>query len=109
MKKPLRILIKSNGDMLDYATSYGTNNPNYSYIDAVDFTDRLEFSHMWGYRAGRVSFTSLNSGRIYYMFLSDFEAAIKARKFVDNILDGEFKFVKKGTAQSVKLILQKAP
>lgn len=110
MKKALQIIFKSNGDMYDYADHWEARNGTNNIVeDAKDFKDRLKFTHMWGYRAGRAKFVSLNSGRVYYMFLADFEEAILAEKFINNVIEGEFKFVKKGIAQSVKLILPAKP
>jgi hypothetical protein len=40
------------------------------------------------------------------MFLDDFNKAILANAFNNNSLTGTFRFVKRGVAQSIKLVLQ---
>jgi len=111
MKQPLTIYFNSNGDMCDYISSWAVKNSTskYSPVIAQNFKDRLDFDHMYGYRAGRAIFKSATSGRTFYMFLRDFEEVIKSRLFIDNAIDGEFQFIKKGQAQGIKLIINKTP
>jgi uncharacterized Fe-S cluster-containing radical SAM superfamily enzyme len=97
--------------MCDYISSWAVKNSTskYSPVIAQNFKDRLDFDHMYGYRAGRAIFKSATSGRTFYMFLRDFEEVIKSRLFIDNAIDGEFQFIKKGQAQGIKLIINKTP
>lgn len=108
MKAPLKIWFKSNGDMLDAGGDWCTRSTDYKSEDDKVFSDSLEFTDMSTYYP-RVWFKSTVSGRKYCMLLADFEVAIKAKMFNDNMLKGDFKFTKKGQAQGIKLLIPKAP
>lgn len=71
-----------------------------------DFTEEMTYSHMYHSSKPRVWLTS-SKGRKYCMFIDDFDEVIKANKFVDNKISGTFRFAKRGTAQSIKLVLEK--
>lgn len=109
MKKPLKIWFDAKGNMLDQGNErWYKGNSNYKVEEAKDFKDRLEFKEITIYYP-RVWLVSAKSGRSYCMLLADFEAAIKNKSFVNNTIEGEFRFTKKGQAQGVKLIIEKTP
>jgi hypothetical protein len=43
------------------------------------------------------------------MYVENFNKVIKARKFVDNIIEGTFRFIKAGVSQSIILMLPEQP
>lgn len=107
MKKPLIIWFDDKGNLLD--RSYKWNHSSNKSEEARDFSERLEFVKFDSYGAGRADFKSISTGRHFGMFFDDFEDVIKNHLFNDNVIEGTFKFVKKGVAQGIKLIIQKAP
>lgn len=75
---------------------------------AKDFQDRLEFLKLdSGLGVARVHFQSTLTGRKYSMFIDDFNELILAKKFIDNQVEGTFRFIKRGQSQAIKLILEK--
>ncbi len=77
-------------------------------LNAV-FSDTLEYvGYISAGRGGnsKIKLKSLNSNRTYIMFISDFDIVVKAKKFIDNLIVGNFVFVKKGAAQGISLILE---
>jgi hypothetical protein len=49
------------------------------------------------------------TGRKYRMFISDFHDMMLTKKMQDNVIEGEFTFVKKGRVQGFRMILPPAP
>ncbi|MGE3320552.1 MAG: hypothetical protein AB7I18_14785 [Candidatus Berkiella sp.] len=113
-KKPLKIAFDDKGNLIDQVTSWMLN-PQSNYVlkfeDAQNFKDELVYSKIVDYSRGsaRVYFKSAVSGRKYSMFVTDFDDVIKAEAFQNNRITGEFRFVKRGSAQAVVLIIEKAP
>lgn len=109
-RKPLVIWFDDKGNMLSHGygghPQYAAQN-NYKSEEAKDFDDILEFSDIYDYARGaaRVHFVSIGSGRKYSMFVDEFSKLIKAKQFITNRVEGTFRFVKRGTAQSIKLVL----
>ncbi len=96
--------------MVILADNYATNNPygkSYKSEEAKDFDDRMEFIEITDFYRGadRVKIKSVTSGRMYCMFICDFNDCLKAKRLIDNHLEGTFRFVKKGVGQGIKLIL----
>lgn len=72
------------------------------------FPDILEYIGYLKARPGGNSyllFKSINSGRKYHMFISDFNDVILAKRFVNNQIVGDFYFIRKGNSQGIKYIL----
>ena len=113
-KSPLKIAFDDKGNLVDQVTSW-MMNPASNYVlkfeDAKNFQDELLYEKIVDYSRGaaRVYFRSVSSGRRYSMFATDFHDVIKAKAFVDNKVLGEFKMVKRGSAQAIVLIIEKAP
>jgi hypothetical protein len=100
-----KIYFDNNGNMLHSLYSWAQPG-SYKEEDNRIFQDRLEYS---GCSGSHILFTSLMSGRQYQMFISDFNKVMLAKKLVNNIVEGDFTFTKKGRVQGFKLILPKAP
>jgi hypothetical protein len=77
--------------------------PNFKTEKNHPYSDSLEYT---GYAGSHILFTSLNTGRKYHMFMSDFDEAVKAKAFINNQLVGIFCFCRKGTKQGIRLILE---
>jgi len=107
-KKPLVIWFESNGDMLTQGYSYTNNTIGYKSEEAKDFDDRMEIIKLKEYhkKNTRVILKSTATGRKYSMFVDDFNAAMDKKKVIDLHLEGTFRFIKKGTGQAVKLVLE---
>jgi hypothetical protein len=108
-KKPLTIWFTAEGEMLNQSNSWElTRDPaKYQSEEAKDFTDRMEYLKILHFfkKGTRVQFRSLNSGRVYSMFILDFDKIIQRKLFVDNRIQGTFCFVKIGSAQAIKMFL----
>lgn len=100
-------------DMMRYvnspATSYANVYSTYKHEEAKDFPDTMNYISMYDrYRGNaRVKLKSDITGREYTMFLDDFDKVIKARRFINNQIQGDFHFMKKGMAQVIQLVLPK--
>jgi hypothetical protein len=113
-KKILSIAFDDKGNLIDQVTRWMLSpHSNYvlKYEDAQNFKDELVYDRIVDYSRGsaRVYLQSANSGRKYSMFVTDFHDVIKAEAFQNNRIIGEFRFVKRGSAQAVTLIIEKAP
>jgi hypothetical protein len=113
-KKLLKIAFDDKGNLVEQITRWMLNPAsNYvlKYEDAQNFKDELVYEKIIDYSRGaaRVYLKSAVSGRQYSMFVSDLHDVIKAEAFQNNRIIGEFKFVKRGSAQAVVLIIEKAP
>lgn len=107
-KKPLVIWFESNGDMLDQGYNYATNTQGYKSEEAKDFTDSMELVKFREFykKNTRAVFRSTISGRKYSMFVDDFNVLLE-KKIVNNLqVTGTFRFLKKGSGQAIKLVIQ---
>jgi len=108
-KKPLTIWFTAEGEMLDQSSSWDLkrNPTKYQSEEAKDFMDRMEYLKILHFfkKGTRVQFKSLNSGRVYSMFILDFDKIIQRKLFVDNRIQGTFLFIKRGSGQAVKMLL----
>lgn len=100
-------------DMMRYVnspvTSYSSVYSTYKHEEAKDFPDTMNYVSMYDrYRGNaRVKLKSDVTGREYTMFLEDFDKVIKAQRFNNNQIQGDFHFQKKGMAQTIQLVLPK--
>jgi hypothetical protein len=99
--KQFKIPFDKNGDMMLWGTAYAVHEED-NYI----FSDRLEYVNYYG---NHIKFKSINSGRHYYMFMSHFHELLLEKKMVDNIVEGDFYFIRKGSRPGIKLILPDKP
>jgi hypothetical protein len=108
MKKAMKIYFYKNGDMLYYSSRYVNYNINSDFFEEDNkiFKDRLEYK---GISGSHVAFQSLMDKRKYNMFISDFDKVMLAKKVVDNVIEGEFTFTKKGQVQGLRMLLPKQP
>lgn len=110
-KKLLTIWFNDKGNLVSVVRPWmlsGGNNYNLKSEEGKDFSDRMEYvkvSDGGTSSAARLHLKSTMSGREYSMYLDDFHDVIMAKLFVDNHIEGDFRFVKKGTSQAIKLIL----
>ena len=111
MKKPLTIWFDAQGNLLARIGSWQIkhNTSNLKSEIAAEFADQVQFMNFQSYGTVRATFFSTVTRRTYCMFLKDFGEAINHGLFQNNMLQGKFCFVKKGQAQGIKLIIQKAP
>jgi len=105
-KGVFKVYFDNNGNLLHRLYYYQQQQGNYREEDNHVFTDKLEYS---GYFGSHISFKSLITGRKYHMFLSDFHKMMMKKLMVDNVIEGEFTFCKKGSVQGVKMILPPSP
>lgn len=110
-RKQLVISFDDKGDMTDQAVDQRWANQGYKFEEAKDFDDRMEFVdlHEFYRRSGRAYFKSLRTGRKYTMFLADFNLLVKAKRFVDNQIEGTFTFVKRSSGQAIQMLLENKP
>lgn len=110
-KKPLVIWFNQNGDMLDQGGYNPANSYGFKPEDAKDFDDRMEYEKLYEFRrkSGRAYFRSVTTGRQYTMYLDDFDKLIKAKRFIDNQIEGTFHFVKRSSGQAIQLVLPPTP
>ncbi len=110
-KKPLTVWFDDQGNLLTYASKWERKTYHAKSEEAKDFKDTMEYISMWdgGTNASRVKLKSAKSGREYTMFLDSFNEVILAKRFVDNAIDGVFRFLKRGQAQSIELVLPQKP
>lgn len=113
-RKPLIIWFDDKGNMLEHGDSRYANSTyyqNYKSEEAKDFDDRMTYVRLRDYTRGaaRLYLQSAITGRTYSMFSDDFHDAIVAKRFVDNQLEGTFRFVKRGTGQAIQLVLENKP
>lgn len=106
-KKELIVWFDDKGNLLDKASKWSISYPGFKSESAKNFDDILEFSSIKDYDQGvsRVTLFSKNTNRKYSMFATDFSDVIKSRLFIDNQIKGTFQFIKKGRAQSIRLVL----
>jgi hypothetical protein len=107
-KKPLTMEFSVNGYLLEHSWCAPHLHSTSVFEEAKDFDDRIRYLKFRDYSHGcsRALFESMTTGRQYTMFLDHFDQAITSLKFVDNHIEGTFRFVKKGTAQAIKLVLE---
>ena len=101
-----KVCFDNNGNLLHRLYGWQINQGNYKEEDNHVFNDRMEYT---GFFMSHVTFKSLMTGRKYHMFLSDFHHVMMAKVMRDNIIEGEFTFIKKGRAQGCKMILPPKP
>lgn len=112
-KKALIIWFDDKGRLLNDAGSFvdmtgRTTNwkATYTHEEAKDFDDLMDFLQISDYYRGhaRVSLKSVVTGRTYTMFASDFNDVIVEKRFTNNQIKGTFRFMKKGQAQTIRLL-----
>ena len=110
-KKQLFIWFNQNGDMLDQGGYSPNNGYGFKSEEAKDFQDRMEYDKLYEFRrkSGRAYFRSVTTGRQYTMYLDDFDKLIKAKRFVNNQIEGTFHFIKRSSGQAVQLVLSDNP
>jgi hypothetical protein len=84
----------------------GTPVPGVIEEDNKIFNDRLEYK---GYSGAYIIFHSTTTDRRYLMFMSNFNELLLAKKMIDNIVEGDFYFIRKGVKPGLKLILPDPP
>jgi hypothetical protein len=102
----------SKGNLISRAVDYIKKRSHAKSEEGIDFKDSMKFIFLsigGQSTAGRVWFESETTERKYSMFLDDFDIAIRANAFINNHLEGTFKFVKRGQSQAIALILEQEP
>ena len=100
--KDFDVVFTDKGDL--HRTSYFS--PQYSGFKIEKnraYSDTLEYA---GYSSNRIMFVSLNTGRKYHMFMSDFDEIVKEKMFVDNKVIGLFCFCRKGSRQGIRMVFE---
>jgi hypothetical protein len=95
------------GDLCSRAYSWKGNKKEANAI----FADTLEYDTYHSSSGGNshIIFKSVNSGRKFSMFMSDFDEILTAKRFIDNQVVGLFCFCKKGSSQGIRLIFEDNP
>jgi len=88
--------------------SWTTGPKGLKYEPNCIFSDTFEFVRCYPTKgSAHFLFRSLNTGRKYSMFLSDFEDVMKGKRLIDgHKLQGEFTFCKRGISQGVRMIIE---
>jgi hypothetical protein len=86
-----------------YASS--KKEPNAIFADTLEY----ETYHSSSGGNSHIIFKSVNSGRKFSMFMSDFDEILTAKRFIDNQVVGLFCFCKKGCSQGIRLIFEDNP
>jgi hypothetical protein len=108
--KQFKISFDVDGNQLFYVPwnygSPGTTPAGVLEEDNKIFNDRLEYK---GYSGSYIIFNSTTTGRRYLMFMSNFNELMLAKKLVDNIVEGDFYFIRKGVKPGLRLVLPDPP
>lgn len=109
--KILTIWFDDQGNLLSHANKWLRQRYNAKSEEGNDFNDTMVYVAMWdgGSNASRVKLKSDNTGREYTMFLDSFNEVILAKRFINNSIDGTFRYSKRGQAQAIELVLPKKP
>jgi hypothetical protein len=107
-----KVYFEDNGDMMyrePYVNRWAAQQPGYvppqhKTEDNHVFFDTMEYVRWYG---NVVTFKSLTSGRKYHMFLRHFDEVMKAKRMINNVIEGDFTFTKHGSVQAFKMILPK--
>lgn len=111
-KKPFTMWFDNKGNLLSRAVDYIKRQTHAKSEEGVDFKDNMMFIRVndgGQSTAGRAWFMSETTERKYSMFIDDFDVAIRANAFINNHIEGTFKFVKRGQSQAIALFLEQEP
>ena len=92
---------------VSYIASYnGFNQKNSISPDTLEY-----IGYLTARKGGNsyIQFQSLNSGRKYHMFISDFNDIVLEKRFINNLVAGDFYFCRKGHSQGIRLIFDIDP
>jgi hypothetical protein len=107
-KTDFDVVFDKDGNLLGTSYYYGPTTTEKNKM----FPDTLEYAGWLNAKKGgnsRILFKSLNSNRQYCMFINDFDEVVKAKRFIDNLIAGDFTFCRKGQSQGIRLIFDIAP
>ncbi len=107
--KDFKISFDLDGNQLYYVPwNYNPGTPMAGVMEEDNkiFNDRLEYT---GYSGSYIIFNSTTTGRRYLMFMSNFNELMLAKKLIDNIVEGDFYFIRKGVKPGLRLVLPDAP
>lgn len=98
-----KIPLDNLGNQIHTVSYYDKNNKNLTWIDNSTHKDELRFDKIYKNYNG-ASYAVFNNihGLKRFMFMSDFSDAIP--KITLGVLQGNFKFTKKGTKFGIKLV-----
>lgn len=88
------------------ASQPGYVPPQHKTEDNHVFFDTMEYVE-WCWSV--FTFKSLTSGRKYHMSLRHFDEVMKAKRMINNVIEGDFTFAKHGRKQTFKMVLPKPP
>jgi len=94
------------GNLMRDSFYKGFNQKNSIFPDTLEYIGYLQAR-----KGGNsyIQFQSLNSRRKYHMFISDFNDIVLNKRFINNIVAGDFCFCRKGTSQGIRLIFDIDP
>jgi hypothetical protein len=106
--KQFKISFDLDGNQLYYLpwTPAGVTPTGIIQEDNKIFNDRLEYK---GYSGSYIIFNSVTTDRRYLMFMSHFNELMLAKMLIDNIVEGDFYFIRKGVKPGLRLILPDPP
>lgn len=101
------VVFNSNGDLAHQA---------YDWQGAVKeqnkvFLDHLEYAGYFSSTGGNshIKLRSMKSGRMFHMFMSDFDEVLEEKRFQNNEIVGAFCFCRKGKSQGIRLMFEDSP
>ena len=90
------------GELMPYC---GVRDTGVEWKENFVFHDDLRYDGYYrGCSAAGFQFVSEENGKRYNMFLTDFDNAMKTRRFFKDHLIGEFTFVKRGQNYGIKIL-----
>lgn len=97
---------KKSDNMLDYTWgAIGEETATVAWKENYEFNDTLEFTHFTRGRSSvKAHFKSFTDGKLYEMFLTDFEKVVLSGKLDHAELSGFFTFCKRGANYGIKMI-----
>lgn len=97
---------RKTGNMLDYSwDTVGEDNQRTVWKENYEFDDVLEFTHFTRGRSSvKAHFKSLSDGKLYEMFITDFEKMLLAGRLDRAQVCGRFTFCKRGANYGIKVL-----
>lgn len=105
MSKALQIAFDGSGNLINRINRWMKSSSIRTEENSV-FDDKLEYlSYEPAGKGGdsKILLKSLNSGRKYCMFMSDFHEIMRNKLFINHAIEAKFTFCKKGSSQGIKL------
>lgn len=105
--KNFEVVFDSKGDLAHQAYDWSGCQKEQNKV----FLDHLEYAGYFSSTGGNshIRLRSLKTGRMYHMFMSDFDEVLEEKRFVNNEIVGSFCFCRKGKSQGIRLMWEDSP